>query len=123
MVDLFFRVSPRRLVIVCGLAAEEVEDVEAAMNIVRGLELVHVVRHEVGPVPGRLHHLGERGLVVGYRFPALQDYVLTLGRYPVSERPSPEARVYGPPSTDRRYGLRVCLGKEQAVFGEGVEVG
>src|ERR671911_2427682 len=123
MGDLVLGVRPRGFVIVCGLAAEEVEDVEATMNIVGGLELVHVVSHEVGPVPRRLHRLGERGLVVGYRLPALQDYVLTLGRHPVSEGPGPEARVYGPPRADRRYGLGVSPTKEQAVFGEGVEVG
>ena len=61
-------------------------------------------------------------LALGDRLPALQDYVLALGRLPVPERPGPHPRVDRPPGADGRYRLGVGTGEAQALFSQSVEV-
>ena len=105
------------------LAPDKVEDVEAAVEIVGGLELVQGVGDEQGLVTVRLENLSQRNLPVGDRLPPVASYVIALGRVPVPERRGPEACVDGPPRAKGGQRFGVSIGETQAFSGQGVEVG
>jgi hypothetical protein len=105
------------------LSPDEVEDVEAAVEVVGRLELVQGVGDEHGLITLPLENLRQCGLPNRVRLPPVAPYVIALGSVPVSERPGPEACVDGPPRTDGWQRLGVGIGESQALSGQAVEVG
>jgi hypothetical protein len=58
---------------------DELESVKAPLEVHGGLGLVLSVAHEQRLVAFLLQDLRQRRLPLGYRLPALEDYVLSLG--------------------------------------------
>ena len=112
----------RRAVTVSFLAADIVEDVEAALEVHGGFEHVLGVGYEGGVVALRLQGFGERYLIFWNPLPAGGKEGLSFLGDPVSKRPGAETRIDRPPGGNRRYGLRVCLGEPQTFFRERIQV-
>src|SRR5215211_6739726 len=123
LLDLPGRAGIEWSVAVCGLSPDEIEGFEAALEVHRSIVLLQVISDKQRLAARASHSLSEGDLVVGDRLPALKTDVYALVTSPVLERPGPEARVYGPPRADRRYGLGVSPTKAQALLCESVQVG
>src|ERR671916_852739 len=105
------------------LPPDEVEDVEAAVHVVEGPELVQGVGHEEVLVALVGEDLGERRLVARDGLPTPQAHVVLVPLLPVPERERTDARVDPAPRRDGGNRLGIGAGETQALVGERVEVG
>jgi hypothetical protein len=107
--------------VVSLLAPDPVVYLESSLEVHGSLEQVVGVREQNGVEIIVEENLREGRLLFGYALPTRRHEGLSLWRFPVPERPGPQARVHGSASREGRDGLRVGAGETQALSGQRVE--